>query len=211
MLSRLRLFTGWNKKYLTRIINVKKDFKIDRSIIKYLWIILILLFIDQLIKIIVYKTFLPHEESKLIGEWFRIRLELNDGTAFSYPFQNETDRYLKIFIKVLLSIVCFICLVYFLNKRSPKILLIGLALCVSGMIGNLIDRVFHGIILNNSLGTYSTRWFHGQIIDMFYFSIIEPVFNLADLILLIGGVISFIGLLKISRLSHIERNNLRLP
>src|ERR1035437_6713595 len=98
---------------MTRIINIKNDFKIDKSILKYLWIILILLFIDQLIKIIVYKTFLPHEESKLIGEWFRIRLELNDGTAFSNPFQNETDRYLKIFIKVLLSIVCFICLIYF--------------------------------------------------------------------------------------------------
>jgi signal peptidase II len=209
---------------MTRTINFKEDFKIGRSIGKYLWIILILLFFDQLIKITVFKTFELHEELKVIGDWFRIHLELNDGIAFSNPFISEKDRYLKIFLKIFLVIFLFVSLLYFLNKRSSEILLYGLALCLAGSTGNLIDRVFHGILLNNSLDIYSIKWFHGQIIDMFYFPIFEfhipewfpseggenflffePVFNLADLILFIGGVITFIGLLKISKLKQISK------
>lgn len=44
-------------------INLKEDLKIDKRIIKYLWVILILLFIDQTIKLIVYKNFALHEET----------------------------------------------------------------------------------------------------------------------------------------------------
>jgi signal peptidase II len=192
------------------------------SIKKYVWLILILLIIDQLIKITVFKTFVLHEEVKVIGDWFRIRLELNDGIAFSNFFTSEKDRYLKIFFKIFLVILLFISLVYFLKKRGSETLLYGLALCLAGSAGNLIDRVFHGILLNNSLEIYSIKWFHGQIIDMFWFPIcefhipewfpsragenflfFEPVFNLADLTLFVGGVISFIGLLRISKLKNI--------
>jgi len=208
---------------MLRKINIKEYLKIDKRVIKYLWIILILLFADQIIKIIVYKTFILHEETKIIGEWFRIRLELNDGIAFANPFKNEKDRYFKILVKILLSIVLFICLIYFFNKRGPKMLLNGLSLCFAGSIGNLIDRVFHGVFFNNSLDIYSTKWFHGRVIDMFYFPLFEinlpnwfpirggesylffePVFNFADLILFIGGVMAFIGLVKVSKMKQFK-------
>jgi signal peptidase II len=209
---------------MTGKINIKEDFKIERRFGKYLWIILILLLLDQLIKISVFKNFELHEESKVIGDWFRIRLELNDGIAFSNPFTSEKDRYLKIFLKIFLVTLLFVSLVYLLNKRSSETLLLGLAFCLAGSAGNLIDRIFHGILLNNSLDIYSIKWFHGQIIDMFWFPIFEfhipewfpsragenflffePVFNLADLILFVGGVITCIGLLKISKLKQIRK------
>lgn len=196
-------------------INIKTDFKIDNRIVKYIWIILILLIIDHLVKILTYNNLNIHQEIKVIGDWFRIRLELNDGTAYAVPFKNETDRYIKILIKFLLSIVLACCLIYFLNKKSSKTLLIGLTLCFAGTIGNLIDRVFHGVILSNSLDKYNFEWFHGRVIDMIYMPIVdtnlpnwipfrggerfmffEPVYNLADLILFIGAIISFIGLIK---------------
>lgn len=196
---------------------IKNDLKIDKRVIKYLWIIFALLFIDQLIKLIVYNNFGLHEETKIIGEWFRIQLELNDGTAFANPFKNEIDRYFKILVKIFLSFVLFLCLVYFINKNRNEILHYGLVLCFSGMIGNLIDRIFHGVLLNNSIDFYSTKWFHGRVIDMFYLPLFEinipngfpiiggknylffdPVFNFADLILLIGAVMTIIGLVKIS-------------
>jgi len=210
---------------MKRKITLKDDFKIDRQFIQYLWIILILLFIDQLIKLIVFKNCILHEETKIIGNWFKIRLELNDGIAFSNLFENERDRYFKIITKVLLSSVLFICLIYFLNKRGPKILLIGLALCFAGSLGNLIDRVFYGVFLNNALDIYSTKWFHGRVIDMFCLTLFkidlpnwfpirggekylffEPIFNFADLILFVGGVMAFIGLIKISRIKQLKTN-----
>lgn len=199
--------------------NIKEDLKIDRRIIRYLWIILILLIVDQLIKLIVYKNCVLHEETNIIGKWFGIRLELNDGMAFSNLFENEKDRYIKILTKIFLSVILFICLIFFINKRSPKILLIGLTLCFAGSIGNLIDRVFHGVFLNNALDINSIKWFHGRIIDMFCLTLFkinlpswfpirggeqylffEPIFNFADLILLVGGVMAIIGLLKTTKM-----------
>jgi signal peptidase II len=205
-------------------INIKTDFKIDKRILKYIYITLIILIIDQIIKVTVYNSLNLHEEIKLIGNWFRIRLELNDGTSFSVPFKNETDRFVKILIKFLLSIVLVLCLIYFSNKKASKILLVGLALCIAGTIGNLIDRTLHGAILENSLDKYDSAWFHGRIIDMFYVPIIdmnlpnwvpfrggerflffEPVFNLADLVLFLGGVMAFSGLIKNSKLKNIKK------
>jgi signal peptidase II len=205
-------------------INIKTDFKIDKRIFKFIWIILIILIIDQIIKVLVFKSLNIHEEIKLIGDWFRLRLELNDGTSFAVPFKNETDRFVKILIKFSLSIVLVMCLIYYINKKTSRILLLGLTLCIAGTIGNLIDRIFHGTILKNSLDNYDLAWFHGRIIDMFYMPIIdmnlpnwvpfrggerfvffEPVFNLADLILFLGGIIAFIGLIKISKLTKIKK------
>lgn len=117
-----------------------------------------------------------------------------------------------------------------LDKKISKflwitliILLIGLTFCTAGTIGNLIDRIFHGVILNNSLDKYETAWFHGQIIDMFHMPIIdinlpnwipfrggerfvffEPVFNLADLILFLGVILTLIGLVKFNKMTKIK-------
>ena len=80
---------------------------------------------------------------------------------------------------------------------------------LAGAVGNIIDSVFYGVIFNES--TYSqiahfvpvgegySEWFHGKVVDMFYFPIIEtnwpewipgiggehfiffsPIFNFAD-------------------------------
>ena len=175
-----------------------------------------------------YHNLILHEEIKIIGDWFRIRLELNDGTAFSNLFENETDRYLKILIKFFTTIVLLLCLIYFINKHRVKTLLVGLALCFAGNIGNLIDRVFYGVLINNSLDNYSMKWFHGQIIDMFYFPLFEvklpnwfpviggkdflffePVFNFSDLILLIGAIMTIVGLIKIKILNKLNTGLLR--
>ena len=210
-------------------LSIKQYFKFDRTWTIYLLIIGIALSIDHLIKLIVYHNLILHEEIKIIGDWFRIRLELNDGIAFSNLFENESDRYLKILIKFFTSIVLFLCLIYFINKNRVKTLLIGLSLCFAGNIGNLIDRIFYGVLINNSLDKYSIKWFHGQIIDMFYFPLFEiklpnwfpviggreylffePVFNFSDLILVVGAIMTIIGLIKIKmlniRILKLEKN-----
>ena len=180
----------------------------------YIWIILISLFVDHMIKLTVYFNLNLHEEIKIIGNWFRIRLELNDGMSFSNLFESESDRYLKILIKFLASLALLISLIYFINKRGSKIILSGLSLCFAGNTGNLIDRVFYGALINNALDKYPIKWFHGRIIDMFYFPLFnvnvldwlpviggkeflffEPVFNLSDLILFIGAVMTIVGLI----------------
>jgi signal peptidase II len=221
------------KLYLFRPImidtaRIKENFQIDSRFTKYLWIILIALLVDHLIKLLVYHNLHLHEEIKIIGGWFRIRLELNDGMAFSNLFENETDRYLKILIKFFTSLVLLLCLIYFINKQGFKSLLVGLALCFAGNIGNFIDRVFYGVLINNALDKYSMKWFHGRIIDMFYFPLFEvklpnwfpviggkdflffePVFNFSDLILVIGAIMTIVGLIKMNILNKLNTRLLR--
>ena len=69
---------------------------------------------------------------------------------------------------------------------------------LGGAIGNLIDSVFYGVLLDNAPYDAPTPWFYGKVIDMFYIDIWEgylpdwipfmggshmalwPVFNIAD-------------------------------
>jgi signal peptidase II len=199
-------------------MNIRELLKVDERFIKYIWIIFVVLVIDHTIKIITYSSLNLHEEIRVIGDWVKIQLELNDGTSFAIPFQSEGDRYLKISVKIFISFVLFFVMLYFLNKKESKLLLLGLALSFAGTLGNLIDRIFYGVLLNNALEIYSNKWLHGRVIDMFsfhFFEILlpawfpisgetkymffEPIFNFADLVLFIGGIISILGLIKMRK------------
>jgi signal peptidase II len=82
---------------------------------------------------------------------------------------------------------------------------------LGGAVGNLIDSIFYGVYLNNAPLDSITPWFHGQVIDMLYFPIIQttlpewlpfwggqyfeffrPIFNIADSSIFIGVVIILI-------------------
>ncbi len=173
--------------------------RLDRALPTRHWLFLILalLILDQGIKIGVFLTLAPHRDVPLIGRWIMLRLELNDGTALGIPFLGELDRYLRILLKAALTLVVFLLLAFFQRRRAPRLLLIGLAMCVAGLGGNLIDRVAHGVLLSNALPLYPTRWLHGRIIDMFSCPVVfEPVFNFADAVLCVGGVLALIGLVR---------------
>ena len=86
--------------------------------------------------------------------------------------------------------------------------MICLALILAGAVGNVIDSIFYGVFLeNNVIDGAFTPWFHGQVIDMLYFPLIEgtipewvpiwkgepflffsAIFNVADSSIFIGVV-----------------------
>ncbi len=93
------------------------------------------------------------------------------------------------------------------NKKSHPGFLICLSLILGGAVGNVIDSTFYGVFLDNAPFGSPTKWFHGQVIDMLFFPIIEfswpdwtpmvggdyflffsPVFNIADSSIFIGVV-----------------------
>jgi signal peptidase II len=167
---------------------------------KGLWAIIVILLIllaDQALKIWI-KTHLMLYEDIRITDWFLLRFVENNGMAMGIEVGG------KIFLTAfrLAASVLIIYYLYTLIKRKYKL---GYILCVSlifaGAVGNILDSIFYGVIFTDSPvynldlphqaaalfppeGGYST-WFHGRVVDMFYFPLFE--FRWASWIPFVGG------------------------
>ncbi len=146
-------------------------------------ITLVLIIIDQLIKIIIKSNMELYQEIKIIKNFFSIMYLKNTGAAFSI-LENKT-------ILLILFSVCFILIIgKFIKKESDninKIELISLGMILGGVFGNLIDRIIYK-----------------GVIDYLSFKIINynfPVFNLADICITIGAFILIVDSLFLRKKS----------
>ncbi|MBI1767099.1 MAG: lipoprotein signal peptidase [Bacteroidetes bacterium] len=175
--------------------------------IKYFIIALIVILIDQTSKLLVHNYMQIHEEVNVFGQWFRLHYLLNPGMAFGIRWENEFGKLaLTVFrIGAMAGIAYY--LMRSVNKKAHPGFLICLSLILGGAIGNVIDSTFYGVLLNNAPIGSPSRWFHGQVIDMLFFPIVEfswpdwvpmvggdyflffsPVFNIADSSIFLGVV-----------------------
>ncbi len=80
------------------------------------------------------------------------------------------------------------------NKGKSKYLIIAIALIFAGALGNIIDSVLYGVMFDdshNKLATFFPQdnygtWFHGKVVDMFYFPIVED-YMMPSWVPFIGG------------------------
>lgn len=141
-----------------------------------LFIVLPILIIDQLTKFIVLKNCQPGESLPIIKNIFHISLVLNKGVAFGV-LQEHGTKFIWI-IYVCAIIITFILISYkkfFCKGRSTQVFL---SLILAGAIGNLIDRVRFG-----------------YVIDFLDFRI-WPVFNIADSAITIGTILLALQILR---------------
>lgn len=122
--------------------------------------------LDQIIKFIIDKKVLFIE---VIPKLFNIHKVYNYGVAFSFL---ENKRYL-----ILLFSLILIYFLFNLRKDLPKTkkydILFGVIL--GGILGNLIDRVFRGYVID--------------YLETFIFGISFPIFNLADICITLGIIL----------------------
>ena len=155
-------------------------------------IIFLVLVIDQLIKIAV-KTNMYFHESIRVTDWCYIYFTENNGMAFG----------MEIFGKLFLTtfrIVAVAAIIYYLHKMIKRGtmktgFIVCLSLILAGAAGNIIDSVFYGMIFSESTpfqlaqfvpwGEGYTSLFHGRVVDMFYFPIIDTYWP--DWMPLVGG------------------------
>jgi len=174
---------------------------------KAVFLIVIVLIIDQLSKIWLKTHFVLGEEIKVLGlDWFRIHFLENNGMAWGTEFGGENG---KLFLTSF-RLVAIVGIGYWLYdtaiKNSPKVLIIAIALIFAGALGNIFDSVFYGVIFSDSYnqiasflpegGGYSSV-FHGKVVDLFYFPFIDNAelpswipeinFNWPDWLPFIGG------------------------
>lgn len=147
---------------------------------------IVLVVIDQVIKILVKTNMSIGEHFNVIGNWFQIYFIENEGMAFGMKFGGQTGKLLLSIFRIVL----FGALVYWirslLKKDTPAGVLVGLALITTGALGNIIDCMFYGILFGESTYTSVAQFlpegggyapfFFGKVVDMFYFPIIDTTF-----------------------------------
>ena len=145
---------------------------------------MVVLVLDQWLKIWVKLHFTLGEEMPVIGNWFKLYFTENNGMAFGLEFAGQWGKlFLSIFrIVAVLGIVVY--LVFLTRKGNHKGLEFSASLILAGALGNIIDSAFYGMIFTHS--TYHTlaafalgdvhgyaSFLHGKVVDMLYFPIID--------------------------------------
>jgi len=164
------------------------------SLKQSIWIIIIVLLIDQISKIYIKTNFTLYEDVEVFS-WFRIYFVENEGMAWGAKIPGKYGKLMLTIFRLGAIIGIGYWLWDSIRKRLSKILILSIALIFAGAFGNIIDSVFYGVIFNDSLsqvaqfmpeeGGYGTL-FHGKVVDMFSFSFFNPIFNVADSSISIG-------------------------
>ncbi|MCR5134335.1 MAG: signal peptidase II [Clostridiales bacterium] len=145
-------------------------------------VIVLAVALDQFVKHLVASGMTPGESIPVIEGVFHITRYHNTGAAFS---SFEGQRLLLIVLPVVLIAVG---LAYMWKHREgSRLLLVPIAMIIGGGIGNLIDRIALG-----------------YVVDMFDFRVF-PIFNVADSFVTVGCVLLCIYVLFFSDREHKER------
>lgn len=137
-------------------------------------IILILTICDQLLKSWVASSIVLGGSKQLIPGIIELTNLRNSGAAWSI-FEGQQTFF------TIITIIAIIVVGYFIWQYRKNIsMLIGLSLIMAGTIGNFIDRLRQG-----------------YVVDMFETTFINfPIFNIADMCLTIGVIWLIICILK---------------
>lgn len=147
------------------------------SLIAILIITIILTSLDQIFKIIIDNNILLGESIKIIPNFFDLTLAHNSGAAWSI-LKNESLFLVIIgFTALFIVYFCFI-----RNKKLKKVDIFLIGMLISGIVGNLIDRIRLGYVID--------------YLDFNIFGYDYPVFNLADIFIVISIIILVVKSLK---------------
>jgi signal peptidase II len=151
---------------------------------------IILVVIDQVIKVLVKTNMGLGEVIPVIGNWFRLCFVENEGMAFGMKFGGVIGKVLLSVFRVVLTGF----LVWWIGKLikkgdTPVGVLIGLTLITAGAFGNIIDSFFYGIIWPElRLAGAPFGFMFGKVVDMFSATFFPPVFNFADSCVTVGAI-----------------------
>jgi signal peptidase II len=132
------------------------------------------------------------EAVAVIDSFWHWRLSMNPGSAFGlFSGQGQAGR-------ILLSLVgigAVIGMLWMLKKAraDQKVLHWALAFVAGGAVGNLIDRVYYGVVTDFILWHWGSETAKG---NPNHFKTEWPVFNIADVVLVVGVGLMFIDIQK---------------
>lgn len=136
-------------------------------------VVIISLLLDIGSKFLVSRIFILNESKTIIDNFLNITYVRNTGAAWSILDDNT-------WIVTVISLLIIIGIIYYVyrNRVSKKILKIGYGLILGGAIGNFIDRIVYGYVID--------------FIDIDIFGWNYPIFNLADVFIVVGVILVMI-------------------
>lgn len=138
----------------------------------------ILVGIDQALKHLVLVALKPVGNIDIINNFFSLTYVENRGAAFGIM---QGGKWIFVILTV---IVCIACVIYYsklANENRLMIVRTAIVLICSGAVGNMIDRLFRG-----------------YVVDMLNFNIFGydfPIFNFADICVCVGAFLLIIGIM----------------
>jgi len=170
--------------------------------VKVLRFTLLIVLVDQITKLFIKGFSLPvlqihnsglnyGEKHEILGSFLRITFVENPGMAFGIDLGLSSKFFLSVF-----SIVASIGILIYLYKIKNEgfMLRFSLALILAGAVGNLIDRVFYGVLYGYA------PIFQGKVVDFIDMDFFDlnlfgavydrwPIFNVADMAVSIGVIL----------------------
>lgn len=110
-------------------------------------VVLVLLIVDQAIKLYIKSNFQPWEHYNILGDWFQLRYTENQGMAFGAVLGNSIWHKLLLSIFRLIAIIGIGYYIWRQAKNGVKLeFLIAIGLIFTGATGNLLDSMFHDLM-----------------------------------------------------------------
>ncbi len=148
--------------------------------LRWLWLSAAVIVVDQITKIAAERLLSLHEQVAVIPGFFNFTLAYNEGAAFN--FLSEAGGWQRWFFTALALGVSIILIIWLKNLKSgDRWAALALALIIGGALGNLIDRLLYGHVID------FIQWYYRQ----WYW----PSFNIADSAISVGATILIIAAL----------------
>ena len=133
--------------------------------------------LDRIIKKLVVSNMMPWETIPVIEDIFHFTYVQNRGAAFSM----WQEQWIILIALPLLVIIAGLVIMYVMRKKWDRLMLISIAMICGGGLGNLIDRMTLG-----------------YVVDLFDFRVF-PVFNVADIFICVGCGLMILDVLLFER------------
>jgi signal peptidase II len=132
--------------------------------------------LDQMSKVWIDSNLSLHQSIPIMPN-FSVTYAHNYGAAFS--FLSEAGGWQRWFFTVLAIVVSMGIVIYLKNlKPEEKLLAVSLSLILGGALGNIIDRVIYGYVID--------------FLDVYYQAYHWPIFNIADSVITLGVTLMLI-------------------
>jgi signal peptidase II len=149
----------------------------------------VILVVDQATKLYIDSRFLLHESVQVLENFFHITYVRNKGAAFGIL----SDSPLRIPFFITVALVAALGILWYLSRTraDQRLLHFALALVFSGAVGNLIDRIRLGEVID--------------FLDAHWYGHHWPAFNVADSAITVGVALMLLDIWREERKSKNDK------